>query len=233
MTDTTQAVCLKADALELERGERLLFTGLSFEAPAGTLVRLAGANGTGKTSLLRLLTGLMQPDAGDILYKGESIRALREDYYKDLVYIGHMNGVKDDLCAIENVRIAARMGNIVARDEELIDALEKVGLGDFIDHTTGELSQGQRRRVALARLFVSTSKPVWVLDEPFTALDVASVANLAQTVAEHVRSGGIVIYTTHQEVDVDLPAEHKLTVDVSAFAPGRREQHVGAEVRHA
>lgn len=221
MTETNEAVCLKADALELERGERLLFTGLSFEAPAGTLVRLAGANGTGKTSLLRLLTGLMQPDAGDILYKNESIHSLKEDYYKDLVYIGHMNGVKDDLSAIENVRIAARMGNIVAGNQELETALEKVGLGDFIDHTTGELSQGQRRRVALARLFVSKSKPVWILDEPFTALDVASVANLADTVAGHVRAGGIVIYTTHQEVDVGLAPEQMKTVDVSAFAPGR------------
>ena len=142
MTQITEAACLKADALELERGERLLFTGLTFEAPAGTLVRLAGANGTGKTSLLRLLTGLMQPDAGEILYKGQPIRTLKEDYYKDLVYIGHLNGVKDDLSAIENVRIAARMGNIIAKNEELIDALEKVGLGEFIEHTTGELSQG-------------------------------------------------------------------------------------------
>lgn len=230
MTQTTEAVCLKADALELERGERLLFTGLTFEAPAGTLVRLAGANGTGKTSLLRLLTGLMQPDAGEILYKGEPIRTLKEDYYKVLVYIGHLNGVKDDLSAIENVRIAARMGNIIAKNEELVDALEKVGLGDFIEHTTGELSQGQRRRVALARLFVSLSKPVWVLDEPFTALDVASVANLAAAVAEHVKAGGIVIYTTHQEVEMNLPPERMKTVDVSSFAPGKR---VRGEGQHA
>ena len=210
MTQITEAACLKADALELERGERLLFTGLTFEAPAGTLVRLAGANGTGKTSLLRLLTGLMQPDAGEILYKGQPIRTLKEDYYKDLVYIGHLNGVKDDLSAIDNVRIAARMGNIIAKNEEL--------------------SQGQRRRVALARLFVSLSKPVWVLDEPFTALDVASVANLATAVAEHVKAGGIVIYTTHQEVEMNLPAERTKTVDVSSFAPGKR---VCGEVRHA
>lgn len=234
MTQTTEAVSLKADALELERGERLLFTGLTFEAPAGTLVRLAGANGTGKTSLLRLLTGLMQPDAGEILYNGRSIQKLREDYHKDLVYIGHMNGVKDDLSAIENVRIAARMGNIVARDEELVEALENVGLGEFIEHTTGELSQGQRRRVALARLFVSASKPVWVLDEPFTALDVASVANLARTVVEHVRVGGIVIYTTHQEVTLDLPPESMMTVDVSSFAPRKRPLEAdAAEAGHA
>ena len=222
MTELQNQPRLTAKDLELERGERLLFRGLHFDAPAGSLVRLAGANGTGKTSLLRLLTGLMQPDAGAVLYKGTDISKLKEDYAKDLVYIGHMNGVKDDLSAIENVRVAARMGNIIASDEELVDALTRVGLEDFIDQLTGELSQGQRRRVALARLFVSKTKPVWILDEPFVALDAASVANLAATVAEHVQAGGIVIYTTHQECDVPVESARKMTVDVSLFAPGRR-----------
>ena len=221
MTELQNQPRLTAKDLELERGERLLFRGLHFDAAAGTLVRLAGANGTGKTSLLRLLTGLMQPDAGEVLYKGANISKLKEDYAKDLVYIGHMNGVKDDLSAIENVRIAARMGNIITTDEELVDALTRVGLQDFMDQLTGELSQGQRRRVALARLFVSKSKPVWILDEPFVALDVASVANLAATVAEHVEAGGIVIYTTHQECDVPVDPARKMTVDVSAFSPRR------------
>ena len=222
MTELQNQPRLTAKDLELERGERLLFRGLHFDAPAGTLVRLAGANGTGKTSLLRLLTGLMQPDAGAVLYKGADISKLKEDYAKDLVYIGHMNGVKDDLSAIENVRVAARMGNIIASDEELVDALTRVGLEDFIDQLTGELSQGQRRRVALARLFVSKTKPVWILDEPIVARDAASVANLAATVAEHVQAGGIVIYTTHQECDVPVESARKMTVDVSLFAPGRR-----------
>ena len=222
MTELQNQPRLTAKDLELERGERLLFRGLHFDAPAGSLVRLAGANGTGKTSLLRLLTGLMQPDAGAVLYKGADISKLKEDYAKDLVYIGHMNGVKDDLSAIENVRVAARMGNIIASDEELVDALTRVGLEDFIAQLTGELSQGQRRRVALARLFVSKTKPVWILDEPFVALDAASVANLAATVAEHVQAGGIVIYTTHQECDVPVESARKMTVDVSLFAPGRR-----------
>ena len=128
MTELQNQPRLTAKDLELERGERLLFRGLHFDAPAGSLVRLAGANGTGKTSLLRLLTGLMQPDAGAVLYKGADISKLKEDYAKDLVYIGHMNGVKDDLSAIENVRVAARMGNIIASDEELVDALTRVGL---------------------------------------------------------------------------------------------------------
>ena len=214
-----QNLGLQAKGLELERGERLLFSGLHFDAPAGTLVRLAGANGTGKTSLLRLLTGLMRPTEGEILYKGRPIGKLREDYYRDLVYIGHLNGVKDDLSALENVRIGARMGNLRVPEEELLAALGKVGLSDFARNTTGELSQGQRRRVALARLFVSEAKPVWILDEPFVALDAASVANLAAIIAEHVRAGGIVIYTTHQEYAIDVPAENSVTVMVSDFAP--------------
>lgn len=222
MNQENKVVEFSVRDLELERGERLLFTGLHFDVPAGTVVRLAGANGTGKTSLLRLLTGLMQPDAGEIFYRGQSIAKLKEDYYKDLVYIGHMNGVKDDLSAIENVRICARMGNIIADDDVLVDALSRVGLSDFVDHTTGELSQGQRRRVALARLFVSSNKPVWILDEPFTALDVASVANLSDAIAEHVNNGGIVIYTTHQECPIAVAPEKHVTVDVSAFAPKYR-----------
>lgn len=213
-----------ADALEMERGDRLLFTNLSFAAPAGTLVRLAGANGTGKTSLLRLLTGLMVPDEGRILYRGEDIRRLKEDYWRDLVYIGHLNGVKDDLTARENVLINARFGNLHVSDEAAEEALCKVGLAEFFDHATGELSQGQRRRVALARLFVSAQKPVWILDEPFTALDAASVANLTDAVARHVLDGGVVIYTTHQECPVAVPEARRLAVTVSDFAPRFSEE---------
>lgn len=233
MTESRDLPELRVEALELERGERLLFKGLEFTAPAGTLVRLAGANGTGKTSLLRLLTGLMSPDAGRVLYRGEDIAKLKEDFHKDLVYIGHMNGVKDDLSAMENVRVAARMGNIIVDDEAVIEALSHVGLADFVQHLTGELSQGQRRRVALARLFVSREKPVWILDEPFVALDVASVANLSKTVSEHVKSGGIVIYTTHQDVASDLPPERCITVDVSEFSPAAwRRRQKEAEAAH-
>ena len=205
--------------IELERGERLLFSGLSFQASAGSLVRLTGANGTGKTSLLRVLTGLMQPTVGGVFYCGQDIHKLREDFHKDLVYIGHLNGVKDDLSAIENVRIAARMGNRKASEQELESALQQVGLAHFVDQMTGELSQGQRRGVALARLFVSSAKPVWILDEPFTALDVTSVSNLSLLIAEHVRRGGIVIYTTHQECEKPVGESARVMVDVSSFSP--------------
>ena len=160
MTQTTEAVCLKADALELERGERLLFTGLTFEAPAGTLVRLAGANGTGKTSLLRLLTGLMQPDAGEILYKGEPIRTLKEDYYKDLVYIGHLNGVKDDLSAIENVRIAARMGNIIAKSYKVM-AREQPDAVLILGDTNSALSAISAKRLKIPIFHMEAGNRCW------------------------------------------------------------------------
>lgn len=204
-----------------------MFRGLTFEAKAGTLVRLAGPNGSGKTSLLKLLTGLMTTDQGEILYRGERIGKLKEDFCRDLVYIGHLNGIKDDLSARENLSVNARLGALHPTREAIEEALSKVGLADFAESLAGELSQGQRRRVALARLFLSQSKPLWILDEPFVALDVASVANLAQAVADHVNGGGIVIYTTHQECPVAVAPEKRLTVDVSAFAPHRvkRDHH--------
>lgn len=183
------------------------------------LVRLAGPNGSGKTSLLKVLTGLMSADAGEIRYRGELIGKLKEDFCRDLVYIGHLNGIKDDLTALENLLVNARLGALRPTKAEMLAALAKVGLEDFASSLAGELSQGQRRRVALARLFLSQSKPLWILDEPFVALDVASVKNLAQAVSDHAACGGIVIYTTHQECELAVPPERCLTVDVSAFAP--------------
>lgn len=219
MSDEKSPAALSAENLQLERGERLLFARLSFTARAGTVTRLAGANGTGKTSLLTLMTGLMRPDEGVIRYCGEDILKLREEYYRDLVYIGHKNGVKDDLTVVENLRIAAGMGHLALTDEDIARALEGVQLTAFAGHLAGELSQGQRRRASLARLFVSQQKPVWILDEPFVALDVKSVENLTQAIAGHVMAGGIVIYTTHQDSAVPVPEDRKQTVDVSAFAP--------------
>ena len=169
---------LELQSVRCVRGERLLFSKLNFQCPAGTLVRIAGPNGTGKTSLLRLLVGLMQPQEGLILWKNEPIKKLKEEFWKDLVYIGHLNGVKDELTARENLLINCE------------------------DHYTRHLSQGQRRRVALARLYLSRHAGFWVLDEPFTALDVKAVANLANLIAEHVNEGGIVALTTHQEVPI-------------------------------
>ncbi len=211
---------LEVRNITCERSERTLFKSMSFGIEPGTLVRIAGSNGAGKTTLLRLLTGLMRPLEGEILWRGTPLREAAHDFWRELCYIGHRNGVKDDLTALENLRINCRIASLEAREEDMIRALVEVGLGDFIDVPVGQLSQGQRRRVALARLWLSGSSVIWMLDEPFTALDVKAVARLAEIIAEHVRSGGVVIYVTHQEVDVgDV---NRLEIRPEDFAPRRR-----------
>ena len=189
--------------LECTRGERVLFSGLALRVEPGTLLRVAGAYGTGKTSLLRMLCGLLQPTEGEIRWRGTGIRALKEEYWSALAYVGHLNGVKDDLTAVENLRASAGIAGLVADEPAVRGALAAVGIAGFEDSLARFLSQGQRRRIALARLFLSSSVPLWILDEPFTALDARGVASLSALVARHLAGGGIVALTTHQEVAVD------------------------------
>lgn len=185
--------------LACRRGDRLLFEDLSFDAAPGTLLHLRGRNGTGKTTLLRALSGLLRPDAGEIRWKGETIRGLAEDYHRDLLYVGHLNGIKADLTAIENLRIAAVLDNDPVDENSVITALARIGLAGFEDLPTKVLSQGQKKRVGLARLILSKA-PIWILDEPFSALDLDAVDLLQELIALQVERGGIVILTTHQEV---------------------------------
>jgi heme exporter protein A len=210
---------LEAVELTCERGERLLFSGLSFAAESGTLLRIAGPNGTGKTSLLRIMCGLLEPTEGEVRWKGANVRRLREDYWKDLVYVGHLNGVKDDLTVRENLRVNAALAGRPAAEAALAQALEQVGLAGFEDTLARFLSQGQRRRVALARLYVSEAVPLWILDEPFTALDVRGVANLSALIARHVDGNGTVVLTTHQEVPVDAARRKRVDLGRAAATP--------------
>ncbi len=210
---------IEAVDLTCERGARLLFSGLAFSAEHGTLLRIAGPNGTGKTSLLRIMCGLLEPTAGEVRWRGGNIRRLREEYWKDLVYIGHLNGVKDDLTVRENLRVSVRVAGRAAGEAPLAQALDAVGLAGFEDTMARFLSQGQRRRVALARLYVSQSVPLWILDEPFTALDVRGVANLSTLIARHIEGGGTVVLTTHQEVPVDAARRKRVDLGSPAAVP--------------
>src|SRR4051812_39950239 len=182
----TEAPLLEARALECIRGERVLFRGLSLGLEAGDLLRVAGENGSGKTSLLRTVCGLLSPSEGEIRWRGEPISALREDFCRELVYIGHANALKDDLTALENLRLSLSLQGARCSPERPALALRELGLGGFEHLPARSLSQGQRRRVALARLLLSESLPLWILDEPFTALDTAAVEAVRTTLAAHV-----------------------------------------------
>jgi len=189
---------LEAAELECERGGRRLFHSLSFTLRAGGLLRVSGANGSGKTSLLRILCGLLPPARGEVRWNGERIRELREDYSGQLIYIGHAPSIKDDLTAAENLDIACRLSGRVLDEARLQGALREFGIEEK-DIFVKRLSQGQRRRAALARLALSAGSPLWLLDEPFAALDADAARLLEDAVAAHVARGGLVVYSTHQE----------------------------------
>ncbi|HEX6003623.1 MAG TPA: cytochrome c biogenesis heme-transporting ATPase CcmA [Burkholderiales bacterium] len=189
---------LEAVDLQCVRGDRQLFDGISFALDGGTLLRVAGANGSGKTSLLRILCGLALPAHGAVRWRGEPIGSLREDYHRELIYIGHAPAVKDDLTARENVAISCALGGVPVARATIDAALDRLGLIRYADLPARHLSQGQRRRVALARLAAGRAR-LWILDEPFTALDTGAVALVVEMLAAHLAAGGVAVITSHQE----------------------------------
>lgn len=195
---------LQAAELECMRGERILFQGLSFTAEPGALVRISGANGSGKTSLLRMVCGLLPAVAGEIRWRGIPVHALRDEYNRSLVYVGHLNGIKGDLTAYENLAMGAALQGRLPSEPQIRDALKRLGLAGWEQLPARALSQGQQRRVALARLLLAGSRPLWVLDEPFAALDAAAIDTLREIIAAHRKQGGIALLTTHQEADMEF-----------------------------
>jgi heme exporter protein A len=192
---------LEAENLECVRGQRRLFRGLSFALAAGQMLWVLGPNGSGKTSLLRLLCGLLRPEAGTVRWQGADVRASREEFHADLLYVGHTPAVKDDLSARENLSFGLAQSGIGAAQEQVEQALRQFGLRGREDLPARALSQGQKRRVALARLALGAARRLWILDEPFTALDGQAVALVQSELAQHLTRGGEVVFTSHQEVD--------------------------------
>jgi heme exporter protein A len=189
----------EAIGLECVKGYDSLFRDVSFTLVAGEIMQVRGTNGSGKTSLLRILTGMSQAEAGEIFWEGLNIEDSRENYLENLVYIGHLNGLKAELSAFENLQLS-RQYLSRANDVSTQSALDAVGLAGYEQILAHQLSAGQKRRVALARLYLNTA-PLWILDEPTTAIDLDGVRTFEQTIEAHALNGGMVILTAHQALD--------------------------------
>ncbi|WP_203344694.1 cytochrome c biogenesis heme-transporting ATPase CcmA [Vibrio fluvialis] len=200
---------LEVKNLTAIRDERVLFEGLSFTIQSGELVQIEGRNGTGKTTLLRIVTGLGDRDDGEIHWNNVNIEADRDSYHQELLFLGHQTGVKRELTALENLRFYQAVHAAGMQEEELYQALTQVGLAGREDVPVAQLSAGQQRRVALARLWLSRQK-LWILDEPLTAIDKQGVKVLEALFLQHAEQGGIVVLTTHQDMFADNPKLRKI-----------------------
>lgn len=190
---------LTAHGLACDRGDRRLFSAVDLSLAPGQWLQVEGPNGVGKTSLLRILAGLAPAAAGHIEWEGRPVAEVRDDFNARLLYLGHAPTIKDDLSALENLQGAAAIAGRPLDESTALAALRRIGLKGREDLPTRVLSQGQKRRVALARLLCSQAR-LWILDEPFVALDVAAVAQLCEILDEHLARGGLLIFTSHQAV---------------------------------
>ncbi|WP_261324546.1 cytochrome c biogenesis heme-transporting ATPase CcmA [Microbulbifer agarilyticus] len=208
---------LRARDLSCERDGRVLFAGLDFLLPAGTALQVEGANGAGKSTLIRTLIGSTSDYHGDILWRGKAFPGALSAMRSKLLYIGHHAGVRRGLSPMENL---AWYG---ATAEDAMAALDAVGLYGFEDTLCQQLSAGQNRRVALARLYLPGAPQLWILDEPLAALDVAGVESLESCMRGHLQRGGSVLLTSHQPVNIQPLAK----VNLADFQP--QESHLEAE----
>ncbi|MEO6031833.1 MAG: cytochrome c biogenesis heme-transporting ATPase CcmA [Burkholderiaceae bacterium] len=196
----THGTGLELDHLHCLRDHRALFADLNLKVGPGQLLWIRGVNGAGKTSLLRMICGLLLPTQGCVRWHGKDVAELREEFGRALVYLGHAAALKSELSALENLLAALTLGAIAASAADAVAALGDAGLRGRERALVRTLSQGQRRRAALARLVLAGASPLWVLDEPFNALDAAATAWLSTLIAAHVARGGIVVLTSHQSV---------------------------------
>jgi len=187
--------------LGCSRGGRQLFQGVDCQLEAGRWLYVAGANGVGKTSLLRMVCGLAPVEAGQILWNGQPIQSQRDAYREDLCYLGHLNALQESMTVNENLVFTAALGGIAPEPAQMQSVLAHFGVRGRGEQLVRHLSQGQKRRVALSRLALSQAR-LWVLDEPFVAMDEAGVRMLADLIAAHLAKGGLTVLTSHQQVPI-------------------------------
>jgi len=203
---------LEVRNLACERGEARLFSEMSFSLSARDLLLVQGPNGSGKTTLLRTLAGLSRAAAGAVLWCGEDTRKLREAYASQMVFVGHSNAVKDEFSAEENLAMSLELAGCASTPAQRAAALEGVGLASRARLPARYLSQGQKRRVALARLFLAAGVALWILDEPFAALDRRALVTVAELIDAHLARAGMVILTTHQDAGLATPARQVIAL---------------------
>jgi len=193
---------LEATALACERGGIRLFSDLGFALRAGDLLRVRGANGSGKTTLLRTLAGLTRPAAGEVCWRGN---AIGDEYRREMLFLGHAAAVKDELTVLENLEFASRISGLEISEAKIKNALECLGIARLADLPARYLSQGQRKRAALARLALAPAVALWLLDEPFAALDDEAITRVSALCAAHLAAGGMLVLTSHQDVPIEAP----------------------------
>ena len=202
---------LEAINLTCIRGDRLLFRDVSFSLASGGLIELRGPNGGGKTSLLRILCGLATPAEGEVRWNGANIRGMREEYCASLAYVAHLNGVKDELTALENLLVAGRVAGSEMSTHDGEATLERVGLIKQRHLPARVLSAGQRRRLTLARLLAARAQ-LWLLDEILTSLDDLGVALVRKLITDHLEGGGLAIVATHQDLKLSPPGLQTMNI---------------------
>ncbi len=200
---------LQVSNLTCVRGGRQLFSGVGFEVAPGGLLHLKGTNGAGKTSLLRILCGLLHQDGGDIRWNGAPVNTAVEAFRSDLFYLGHQNAMQEALTVDENLQFYAALSGQTPDAKKTVAALGELGVRACQHRLVRHLSQGQKRRVALSRLLMTPAR-LWILDEPFVALDQQAIQSLSAVVGQHLHSGGMVILTSHQNVDIGSVQPHVL-----------------------
>ena len=198
---TSAVATLEARAITCVRGDRELFSGLDLQVLPGQCLHIRGENGVGKTSLLRLLTGLASPEAGEVLWNGHSIKKDASEYHSQLLFLGHRDALKEDLSALENLRMYAAIDGVALSEQDAFNSLWRFGLKGREDLPVNCLSAGQKKRVLMARM-VTRRAQVWILDEPFNALDIHAVLELQGLIAEHLESAGLVVLTSHQPLAI-------------------------------